>query len=553
MPKVCDSVLRHATSRCADAQRAGTTETREARHTKRQWIETAKALEQRSATMSRGLPSAGAQPRPAYPDAALADALAPVIDEAEELARERQADATRLRVARGAARKSSDAFIRLLTQVGWAVGPDAADGAPAATPGPDASAPAEYVDKLKVVVETAAAQLGSLRKEHEFEVSALAERESTLTRELADAARAFEAWEHEPARTDTRSAGDRRADAPRAPRTVDESGRAAAESAPGCAPAAEGEGSLHAQVEAIDERLARLGGRSCGWGDEEHSAFLRSRPRGPAGGVGDGAAWIEHAALALGMSARSVEAHASRTDEREALLARRKELVATWKRRREVEAAARRREEAEAADEPRAARPASARLASRREAAEEQRMRRLTAWRQERLDKLAAEERAHEAAEAAARVRAAAEAQRHAKAKAALAERALKREAEARAIAAIEEESREHAAARATRSRALELLSLQQRDEVLADRRRRAIADARDERARQQRNAEEIPRAPTVEVERDASRVLQPTRAAEVRRRETQEEKPPQRAGARPDARSDPGRRAVPSWRQGLR
>ena len=39
------------------------------------------------------------------------------------LARERQADATRLRVARGAARKSSDAFIRLLTQVGWAVGP----------------------------------------------------------------------------------------------------------------------------------------------------------------------------------------------------------------------------------------------------------------------------------------------------------------------------------------------------------------------------------------------------------------------------------------------
>ena len=359
-----------------------------------------------------------------------------------------------------------------------------------------------------------------------------------------------------------------------------------------------GMSALHAEVAQLDTYLARLGGVSCGWNDEDHAAYLRLRTQtlgASSLSMSDAQHDAEQASCSPykqqqqlqqhhqlqmqliergareipGHDLASVAAHEKALSEREVALERRRQLLQQWRAAKEADALAARAaaaQEVATTTSAVASRSASristgARDVGSREA-EEARQRLLDEWRQRKMAEHEAKAQAVTTQKEAAMRKQEEARARHARIKEGLAARAMAREAEVASLRRLAERQKREAAAAAAHDRQVALLTMQQRDAEETERRKYAAALRAEERLRREERLRELAaaaRPPEIARQpRDPERLLKPTRAATARKQETAQAM--EGLAAAKDSRfgsssltfKAAGSRASVAWRQGL-
>ena len=558
---------------------------RAARQARRAWLEQHKLLQQREKVIGREV-----FPPSSLAEHELAELLAPVLAEAAELARNRQEEGCELYATCSRAQQTTRRLGELVAHVG---------------------AGGMYMEELRNALDGADAELTAAKKRHAESLSRLDKSAGEHSDDLDAFARRIEAWAVEDANPQLQQPT---AAIPAAPMTAPTPPAHAALRTPrtaSTAPAAdtveeeeEEEARMHAEVAAVDNLLALLGGAECGWEADEHAAYMRLRtqclgtlpaaattkpsqteatprieppatPQHPATTTPQPqqatpadetkvAVLIERATRELpGRDVNAVRAHEEMVARREAALTRRREIVNAWRaRRREEAAAAKAAAEAEAASAEAARKRRAMSMRNQQRVDEDARVRQLSTYRERKLLEHAAMSRAEEMAAEEARRKAEMEQERRARVKEALSERSMQRQAEQAALRSIQERQRREEAAMKKHETQLALMSMQQRDAQALEKRKHAAAMKAAEAARREDRIKELteaakPVAAKV-TRRDTERLTRPTTAASARREETK-----QRVKAVGDAREGrfgsssltfaaAGSRATPGWRNGL-
>jgi hypothetical protein len=561
---------------------------RQIRQAKRHWLEQNTLLEHRAALLAKA-----PFPQPLLAEHDLAELLAPMLAEVEELARRRYEEAAELSASRSRAAHLTCMLRTLIAHVG-------AGGA--------------YLADLRAALEGADAEIAATKARHALSLEQLGSAEREASQDLANFSRRLEAWANEdtaPGRTAT----DGHAATTVAPRARVGGASSVAKTtsdaeADACvnlgeAPTANcDDAAIRAELARVDELLS--GGADCGWDADEHAAYMRLRTRclganpvrshevssatdsprhkAAASSAGsrllDGADADSGAGLARvnqlfdravrelpGKDLDAVRAHEGAVARREAALLRRREIVQSWRDKRKQEASM-----AQAAAEAETAVAEAARHArgvaqrNSRQVAEEERQKQLETWRELKLAEHAEKANAAARTDAEARLKEAREAERRAHVKDTLAARATQRAAEQAALRMLKDRQQREDAARKVQEHQVAMLTMQQRDAEAIERKKHAAAvraaaiTRREERLRQMLEAAR-PRVAKL-VTRDTERLTRPTRAANARKEEGEKMRaelqgssnagPPPRFGASSITFAAAGSRAVPGWRSGL-
>ena len=417
---------------------------REAQRAIRAWNEQDQLLKQRAELLGRA-----ALARGLLSDRVVAEPLGQVLEEAAQSERARKKQAAEMAGDLRRARELSHTFRELVTHVMPGVG---------------------YLSELQEVMQTAEAQLLTLRGRHTQALQELGAEEASLSSQLDSLSQRMQLWDSEDPAAPSAQHGRVAASRLSASRIAGSGVVGSVVAGSGCGGSGcvssgvmsasgassrmggkrteENDGAIEAQVAEADGMLARLGGPDCGWDGQEHAAYMRLRTqllgtsRPPA--AERVARLVERAAAELpGRDVTAVEEHEERVAEREAVVSQKRELLTLWRRAREEAARSVRSQTLDGIDGEAGGGRREAVERDRREREEARQAAReaaLAEWKARREGQREQTEVAKQSEQKEAAEKALRESRRRAKLKAALAERSSQR-AEEETARAVEEAS----------------------------------------------------------------------------------------------------------------